>query len=75
MRRDLPMREAADAKGEADPAAPSPVEPLARPAALVDVMVEQIEFLAGHAQGACPAGCLECARLKRVQRWLLAPFR
>jgi len=45
-----------------------------RSAALLDVMVEQIEYLAGHAVEACPSGCPDCARLEQVERWLLAPF-
>jgi hypothetical protein len=48
---------------------------IVRPAALLDVMMEQIDYLAGHAVGACPSGCADCARLEPVKRWLLAPFR
>jgi hypothetical protein len=51
------------------------LESIARPAALLDVMMEQIEYLAGHAIEACPSGCADCARLEQAKRWLLAPFR
>lgn len=57
------------------PAAPGLLEFSARPEALLDVMMEQIEYLAGHAVEACPSGCADCARLEQVKRWLLAPFR
>jgi len=51
------------------------LESSVRPAALLDVMMEQIEYLTGHAVEACPSGCADCARLEHVKRWLLAPFR
>jgi hypothetical protein len=56
------------------PAAPRLLESSARPGALLDVMMEQIEYLAGHAGEACPSGCGECARLEQAKCWLLAPF-
>jgi len=49
------------------------LESSARPGALLDVMMEQIEYLAGHAVEACPSGCGDCARLEQAKRWLLAP--
>jgi hypothetical protein len=51
------------------------LESIVLPAALLDVMIEQVEYLAGHAVEACPAGCADCVRLEQVKRWLLAPFR
>jgi hypothetical protein len=48
---------------------------MVQPATLLDVMIEQIDYLAGHAVEACPAACPDCARLEQVKRWLLAPFR
>ena len=46
-----------------------------RQAAALAVMIEQIEYLAGHAVEACPSECPDCARLEQVNHWLLAPFR
>jgi hypothetical protein len=69
------VREAPEKTGPEDPAGPKLREPLVRPAPLLDVMMEQIAYLAGHAAEACPAGCADCARLEQVKRWLLAPFR
>jgi len=66
----------------ASPAKPGPKSPIQpkladafvqRPA-LLDVMMEQINYLAGHAAEACPDGCADCARLEQVKHWLLAPF-
>jgi hypothetical protein len=50
------------------------LESIVRPSALLEVMMEQIEYLASHAVEACPSGCADCARLEQVKRWLLAPF-
>jgi hypothetical protein len=44
------------------------------PAEAEDVMFEQLEWLLDHADGSCPAGCRECARLETVKRLLLQPF-
>ena len=57
------------------PAAPRLLESSARPGALLDVMMEQIAYLAGHATEVCPPACPDCVRLEQVKRWLLAPFR
>jgi hypothetical protein len=75
MRTDNPVREAPEEAGSPSPAAPRLLEPIVRPAALLDVMMEQIEYLADHAVEACPSGCADCARLEQVKRWLLTPFR
>ena len=75
MRTDSPVREAPEKACPENPTAPKLREAVARPAPLLDVMMEQIEYLAGHAVEACPAGCADCARLEQVKRWLLAPFR
>lgn len=42
----------------------------------VDVMHEQIDYLAQHAKPyvPCPPGCPDCIRLNVVQRILLTPF-
>jgi hypothetical protein len=73
MRTDSPVRAASEETCREDAAAPKLWG--ARPAPLLDVMMEQIEYLAGHGAEACPAGCADCARLEQVKRWLLAPFR
>jgi hypothetical protein len=47
----------------------------APPAPLLDILVEQIEYLAAHVSHACPPDCAECIRLSQVTNWLLLPFR
>jgi len=46
-------------------------------APLIDVMFEQLEYLATHLVSAtdCPSPCPVCARLDLVSRFLLTPFR
>ena len=46
-----------------------------KPASLVDVMFDQLEWLIGHASGKCPLGCPDCARFEQVKNLLLMPFR
>jgi hypothetical protein len=75
MRTDSPVREAPETACPESPTARKLWGSVVRPAALLDVMIEQIGYLAGHAAEACPAGCADCARLEQVKRWLLAPFR
>src|SRR5271157_487441 len=74
MRSGSKVREAPEKARPQSPPAPNPLESGVRPAALLAVMMEQIEYLAGHAVEACPTGCADCARLEQVKRWLLAPF-
>jgi|GEM_PF-4014402 hypothetical protein len=50
-----------------------PVRSIA-PAAVADVMFDQLEYLASHAVGNCPRDCADCARLGRVKTLLLLPF-
>ncbi len=75
MRTHSPVRVTPEEAASQSPDAPRPLESIVRPAALLDVMMEQVEYLAGHAVEACPSGCADCARLEQVKRWLLAPFR
>ena len=75
MRTDSPVREAPEKACPQNPAGPELWEPVVPPAPLLDVMMEQIAYLAGHAAQACPPACPECVRLEQVKRWLLAPFR
>jgi hypothetical protein len=42
---------------------------------IMDVMFDQLDYLAHHSSPACSPRCKDCARLKEVQRWLLLPFR
>jgi hypothetical protein len=44
-------------------------------ASIMDVMLDQLDYLATHASPACSPRCKDCARLEEVQRWLLLPFR
>jgi hypothetical protein len=44
-------------------------------ASTMDVMIEQLDYLAAHACPACPPRCKDCARLEQVRKWLLLPFR
>ena len=43
------------------------------PAVLIDVLIEQIEYLFAHADGCCP-GCADCMRLEQAKHYLLLPF-
>ncbi len=44
-------------------------------APLMDVMMEQLQYLVNHGNGMCGPGCADCARLAVVQSCLLRPFR
>jgi len=54
---------------------PNPQPCSVTPAPLLDILVEQLEYLAAHVSPACPADCSDCARLSQVTNWLLLPFR
>lgn len=58
------------------PTGPSPAgQPGAGPGVRdMDVMFDQLEYLAAHAVGSCPPGCADCARLKQIKDLLLLPF-
>jgi len=57
-------------------AAPAPnPQPCYVTAAPLEILLEQLEYLAGHVSQACPADCSDCARLSQVTNWLLLPFR
>jgi hypothetical protein len=43
------------------------------PAAVIDVLIEQIEYLIAHADHSCP-GCADCVRLEQAKHYLLMPF-
>ena len=45
------------------------------PAPKVDVMFDQLEYLLAHRSRGCSEGCVDCARLKEIEGWLLQPFR
>ena len=75
MRTDSPVREASEKACPVNPTGPKLWEPVVRPAPLLDVMMEQIAYLACHAAKGCSPSCPDCARLEQVKRWLLAPFR
>ncbi len=42
-------------------------------AAVLDVMLEQIEYLVGHG-GGCKPNCPDCRRLEQLKTCLLQPF-
>jgi hypothetical protein len=44
------------------------------PAAVADVLFDQLEYLVAHGSRDCPPDCIECGRLERVTHWLLLPF-
>jgi hypothetical protein len=46
-----------------------------KPAELLEVMWDQLEYLARHRDYGCLPGCMDCTRLNQVQNWLLLPFR
>jgi hypothetical protein len=45
------------------------------PAPVLDIMVEQLHFLAEHVSEECSPDCPECTRITHVRNWLLLPFR
>jgi hypothetical protein len=45
------------------------------PAPLMDVMIDQLEYLVAHKSAECPPNCLACERLEQVEGWLMLPFR
>jgi hypothetical protein len=75
MKTDSPGQEAPRKAGLQKPPAARLVQAVEPQAAVLDVMVEQIEYLAAHAAGTCNTECADCARLEQVKHWLLAPFR
>ena len=75
MRTDSPVREAPVKACPEDPTGPRLRDLVVRAAPLLDVMMEQIAYLTGHAAEACPPACPDCVRLEQVKRWLLVPFR
>lgn len=44
------------------------------PAPQDEVMMEQLEYLLRHSRSGPHAQCMECARLEKVGRHLMAPF-
>lgn len=48
--------------------------PFIEPAPLVDVLIDQLEYLVSHASRGCPPGCPDCFRLQQVKKLLLIPF-
>jgi len=49
------------------------ITPHLPPAALIDVLIDQIEYLMDHADGCCP-GCADCIRWEQAKHQLLLPF-
>ena len=45
------------------------------PAPLMDVMLDQLEYLVAHKSAECRPGCPACERLEQVEGWLMLPFR
>ncbi|HZT32651.1 MAG TPA: hypothetical protein VFA33_22365 [Bryobacteraceae bacterium] len=73
---DTPVTQIQDPLGRTagEAAGPRPAVFL-NPAPLVDVLIEQVEYLVGHLSRACPPRCPDCARLERAMVYLLKPFR
>lgn len=46
-----------------------------RQAPMLDIMIEQLHYLAAHVGPECAPECSDCARLELVEDWLLQPFR
>jgi hypothetical protein len=70
-------RRIAEAGKESSPAAQPGTVPTVcyiAPAALTDVMFDQLEYLAAHGAQSCRRGCEDCARLAQVKTLLLVPF-
>jgi hypothetical protein len=44
------------------------------PAPVLDIMIEQLYFLAEHASENCAPDCPDCVRIAQVRNWLLLPF-
>jgi hypothetical protein len=44
-------------------------------ASTLDIMFDQLDYLAAHVNPYCTPKCKDCARLQQVERWLLLPFR
>jgi len=42
---------------------------------MLDIMIEQLQYLAAHVSHKCAPECSDCARLELVEDWLLQPFR
>ncbi len=53
----------------------NPRGPYLQAAPLSEVMLEQLQYLLAHGSQACAPKCPECARLTRIQKLLLLPFR
>ncbi len=43
-------------------------------APLLEVLLEQLEYLVSHQEGTCPENCKDCTRLNRIAEYLLVPF-
>ena len=69
------LSETADRPSVATPAVIERNVHLLKAAPLTDVMYEQLEYLIGHSDGACPENCIDCDRLQQVRNLLLLPFR
>jgi hypothetical protein len=44
------------------------------PAPVLDIMIEQLHFLAEHVSEGCHPDCMDCTRIAQVRNWLLLPF-
>ena len=65
-----------DAAVQPDPASESAANPgCLQPAIPLDIMADQLDYLASHKSPACSPACRDCWRLEQVTYWLLLPFR
>ena len=56
------------------PAAPQPRKCYVVQPPQLEVMFEQLAYLAAHRTAACDSYCPDCVRLEQVQDLLLSPF-
>ena len=76
MRTDTPIYNPGDGRcPPAEQAADPDAAGHARLAQLLDVMIEQLQYLATHSTRACPPECPDCARFEQVGGSLLRPFQ
>ena len=75
MGSNLSISEATNGASAAAQKAPARRVRYIAPAALTDVMFEQLDYLVAHKSRRCSPRCDACMRLNQIESLLLAPFR
>lgn len=75
MDPDRSLSDAASQPCATDPVAGARSVCYAGSAPLLDVMLDQLEYLVAHKGPDCQPNCLACERLEQVEGWLMLPFR